>query len=321
MAAIILVAPLDDIHAQAVQRHIQIAGDVTCHIIDVVDFPSKIRIDQSLGATGVRGEIVLPDSDTAIQLDDVKAVWRRRIYYAEAPEEVSDKGDRIVCEQDSRHTLVGLFHLLQQAGAKVVNDPILETAAYNKLYQLDVARQIGMRIPRTLLTNSPMSVRKFREALAAQGSRVIYKGLVQPKDRIVATQFLTDDDMEDLGSLRLAPVQFQEYCAGRNLRVTVIGERIFSGEVHVGKGGAEEDWRLEVFNDVSPYPLQVEDEQRIRLLMRRLGLDYGAMDFKLLDSGELVFLEVNPAGQFLFMEIRGELPIAEALAQHLLGSM
>jgi len=52
--------------------------------------------------------------------------------------------------------------------------------------------------------------------------------------------------------------------------------------------------------------------------MRRLGLEYGAIDMRVTPDGEYVFLKVNPAGQFLYVENSAGLPIADAMADHLL---
>jgi glutathione synthase/RimK-type ligase-like ATP-grasp enzyme len=59
-------------------------------------------------------------------------------------------------------------------------------------------------------------------------------------------------------------------------------------------------------------PTAVTD--KLRLLMQRLGLVYGAIDMRLSDTGEYVFFEVNPAGQWLFVENAPGQPIARALA-------
>jgi hypothetical protein len=52
--------------------------------------------------------------------------------------------------------------------------------------------------------------------------------------------------------------------------------------------------------------------------MKRLGLVYGAIDLRLTPEGRYIFLEINPAGQFLHIEYATGQPIAAALAQSLL---
>ena len=48
--------------------------------------------------------------------------------------------------------------------------------------------------------------------------------------------------------------------------------------------------------------------------MAAFGLVYGAIDMRLTAEGEYVFLEVNPAGQWLFIEERTGQPITAAVA-------
>ena len=59
---------------------------------------------------------------------------------------------------------------------------------------------------------------------------------------------------------------------------------------------------------------------KLRQLMSILRLVYGAIDMRLTPDGEYVFLEVNPAGQWQFVEERTAQPITDALASYLLRS-
>jgi hypothetical protein len=45
-----------------------------------------------------------------------------------------------------------------------------------------------------------------------------------------------------------------------------------------------------------------------------LGLVYGAFDFVIGPDGTWIFLEVNPGGQFRFVEYRAGVPLTAALA-------
>jgi beta-lactam-binding protein with PASTA domain len=55
-------------------------------------------------------------------------------------------------------------------------------------------------------------------------------------------------------------------------------------------------------------------------MMDRLGLAYGAFDLRRREDGEHVFLEVNPGGQWLYVEDATGLPITEAVAGLLCGA-
>jgi glutathione synthase/RimK-type ligase-like ATP-grasp enzyme len=58
--------------------------------------------------------------------------------------------------------------------------------------------------------------------------------------------------------------------------------------------------------------------ERCRRVMEALGLVFGAIDLVVTPAGETVFLEVNPEGQFLWVEEATGLPMVEALSDLLL---
>jgi glutathione synthase/RimK-type ligase-like ATP-grasp enzyme len=64
-------------------------------------------------------------------------------------------------------------------------------------------------------------------------------------------------------------------------------------------------------------PQAVED--KLRTLMKRLGLDFGCIDLVLTPEGQYVFLEVNPAGQWGWIESATGMPISESIAAELVA--
>jgi glutathione synthase/RimK-type ligase-like ATP-grasp enzyme len=77
----------------------------------------------------------------------------------------------------------------------------------------------------------------------------------------------------------------------------------------------EIDCRIDIGNArIEAVTLPPEVEERLRVLMRRMGLVYGAVDMRLKPDGTHVFLEINPAGQFLYVEVASGLPITAAMA-------
>jgi hypothetical protein len=57
----------------------------------------------------------------------------------------------------------------------------------------------------------------------------------------------------------------------------------------------------------------------VRLLMAEFGLVYGALDFVITPSGEWVLLEINPTGQYGFVENATGAPLTAQLADLLAG--
>ena len=116
--------------------------------------------------------------------------------------------------------------------------------------------------------------------------------------------------------MRVAPVIFQEYVpAGIDLRVTVVGSAIFAAAIAPAAGETRVDFRMRVGrSSMDSFVLPAEVAGQLRLLMERLGLVYGAIDLRISPQGDYFFLEVNTAGEFLFVEERTGLPITEAVA-------
>ena len=66
-----------------------------------------------------------------------------------------------------------------------------------------------------------------------------------------------------------------------------------------------------------PYELPGEVSAKIMSLVRRMELTFAAIDMRLTERGDIVFFEINPEGQYLWIEIDSGLPISAALARRL----
>jgi glutathione synthase/RimK-type ligase-like ATP-grasp enzyme len=100
----------------------------------------------------------------------------------------------------------------------------------------------------------------------------------------------------------------------------VIGDEILPAAVDIRKMEYKLDVRLNQ-QAYECHDLPAEVGEKLLALMRRLGLEYGAIDLRLTPDGEYVFLEVNPAGQFLFVEHACGLPVSRVLAGHLANGL
>ena len=117
--------------------------------------------------------------------------------------------------------------------------------------------------------------------------------------------------------MKYAPVIFQEYVdAVYDLRITLVGDEIFAAAIHSQQTSYPTDFRMDMSNaKIAAVDLPPNVQERLRQYRRALGLQYGAVDMRLRADGKYVFLEVNPAGQWLFIEEATKQPIAAALAR------
>jgi hypothetical protein len=101
------------------------------------------------------------------------------------------------------------------------------------------------------------------------------------------------------------------------LRVTVIGDQCFAAEF-VPSGHV--DGRLDSTAAYRAHRLPAEIERRLGAMMSILGLRYATIDLRLDSEGDYVFLDLNPQGQYLYVEIRTGQPMTRALVDLLVGA-
>jgi glutathione synthase/RimK-type ligase-like ATP-grasp enzyme len=179
-----------------------------------------------------------------------------------------------------------------------------------------VAQEVGLSLPHTLVTTDPARARAFVERQA--GCRTVLKAFLASEQGWRETRLVRAEDMAKLETVRLAPVIFQEYVEGVDLRVTIVGSRIFTAEIDATRTSYPVDMRMVVGEaDVRVGALPSALEEALLALMSRLGLMYGALDLRRRPDGSYVFFEVNPAGQWLFVEQRTGLPITDAVSSAL----
>jgi glutathione synthase/RimK-type ligase-like ATP-grasp enzyme len=207
----------------------------------------------------------------------------------------------------------GLWQLLD---ARWMNNPTADDAASRKARQLRVAAEVGLQVPRTLITSDPERARGFIEHIAP--ARAIYKTFSCTHAIWRETRLLGPDEMTHLDAVRVAPVIFQEFIPAEcDLRITAVGGTLFAAAIRSVADGLI-DFRMSVGDaalSVEQLPRQLTD--RLRKLLQRLGLVYGAIDVRRTPDGQYYFFEVNTAGEFLFIEERTGQPIARALADWL----
>jgi glutathione synthase/RimK-type ligase-like ATP-grasp enzyme len=201
-------------------------------------------------------------------------------------------------------------------------------AAEHKPRQLELAFELGLDVPPTLTTNDPHAVRVFwnmcrgRVVVKALSSFAIYDEA--GREQVVFTSPLAREDLLHLDQLALAPMTFQGHLDKIvELRVTLIGGRVFAAAVDSqALERARVDWRKEgnrLLRAWSPYSLPPDVAERLLQLAARLGLSYGAVDIVVAPNGRHVFLEINPAGEWFWLDdVFGPRALSTAIAETLL---
>ncbi|AOX02556.1 MvdC family ATP-grasp ribosomal peptide maturase [Moorena producens PAL-8-15-08-1] len=258
-----------------------------------------------------------------ISSEDVKAVWMRRIWQPNLGENL-DPQFQESCIRESSATLSGLWDSLR--GVRWIDDLAKAGAANNKQRQLRVASEVGLVIPKTLITNDPEAVREFFQQVKGKMVTKLLKALSYSMEYtpfFLYTSIVKEDDLLDAESLRYCPMVFQEQIPKQlELRVIFVQGKVFVGALDSSiYEKSTVDWRRPN-TDVGVWQhheLPDEIVARIKALMDNFGLLYGALDFIVTPSGDYVFLEVNPGGEWGMLERDLELPISNAIAEALIS--
>jgi ATP-grasp ribosomal peptide maturase len=289
--------------------------------MDTADFPQQLalaaRIDQEQAWTGD-----LTTEHRTIGLSRVGAVYYRAPGAFRFPKGMSGPEERFAACQ----ARAGLGGVLSALECRWVNHPTAMARAEYKPVQLAAARSCGLHIAPTLLTNRPEDVRAFA---AEVGGPIVCKPVASPvlieggRLTSVYTRRLGPEDLEDLRGVDTTAHLFQAWAAKEyEVRLTVIGQRMLAAAIHAGSDAANEDWRSDYSSltyATTTIPCSVS--AGMRRLMDRLQLRYGAADFIVGPDGQWTFLEVNPCGQWDWIQAATGLPIAETIADELQGAL
>ena len=312
---ILILAPYEDVHARRVAQEVERLGD-TALILDTRGAGSGFRASLSL-VGGDREIRVRRARDAPIEhLEAVDAVWTRRPGRPTVPRSVLDADHRQFALNEWRSVLDGMTATIG-ASTRVVNPLEAQRAAAVKPYQLAVAQRVGLRIPDTLITSDPEHAKEFVDR--HHGS-VIHKAMTALPQAFLETRLWQDDDLSRLDQLPLAPTIFQEFLDGpADIRVTIAGDEQFAALIASSSSRIGIDSRLDLDVPARAYDLPPDVCASLGALMRGLGLSFATIDLKVDARGDHHFLEVNPQGQFLYIEILTGQPISAAVARTLVN--
>jgi len=251
----------------------------------------------------------------------VRSVLVRRPSRPSVPEQLRDESGEAFFLGESAAIIDALPHLID-GETLWVNHPDASRLAKVKLRQLTLARARGLSVPATLVTNSPGEAFTFYKAHAeniickplsstpirADGSKFIFTHALQP-----GMSLADFDDIAFGSSVLQVRVAKQS-----DVRTAVIGEKMFGCEILSQQDiRAETDWRA-VPIGLDHRAIPVPDDVGTQLQALRVSLGLAAMhcDFAIEHAtGQWWFLEANPNGQWLWIELAIGAQISDALAE------
>lgn len=260
---------------------------------------------------------------------EVTAVWERR---PELPTVLRVANVREEINKHNREEAAGfLSFLLYYLGDRFcIGHHLHERLAGSKMWQLKVAQDLGMAVPDTCFSNRKEDIVEFARVY----DYVILKSIEDDNVWL-------DDEEEyvfygrrvDATTLPEVPeeaftqtVSFvQEYVDKLfELRVTVVGRKVFACKLDSQRQKEDEgkvDWRQGYEHGLRHEAFELPEEMAdfCRAYLREMRLNFGCFDFIVTLSGEYVFLECNPNGQWLWVELETGMNISAAIAECLMN--
>ena len=296
---IIVLAPADDNHTAPIKWALEKA-----------DY--RVVCWAGLGWTGEhQASVVLGDDDVVtlgphtVERGDV--IWIRRPE-PPMPNPKTAEPDKKFASLEYRSFYHSIAYLLESLPVWCINKYSAARRMIQKSAELNLARRCGLKIPATLMSNSPQAVKEF----LARGGRTICKGFtphVWQKDghrsiAITETFELTPERLPADEVLTYAPAIYQEMVPKEfDVRMVLMGNHIYSYALNNTKKAL--DWRQDCgFGHVSVDPITTPPDvvQGVLAFAREAGICFGSLDFGVDAEGKWWFLEINEQGQFLWLD-------------------
>jgi len=285
-------------------------------------YPTEYLLEAELTNGTYRHRLLTPDGHS-VDSSQIHGIWYRRFAAGQSIDTEMETQMRNASVEESKRCILGL---LTCSDCLQVDNYWTVKKASNKDYQLKLAAEIGFDLPATLVTNSPQAARRFYDEQRGniitkmQTAFSVWKDGVE---QVVFTSEVEEQHLEKLDGLYQCPMVFQEKIQkALELRVTVVGKQIFCAAIDSNAHKhMQTDWRKrgsDTLEDWFPYELPVDQQQKVTKLATRLGLNYGAIDIIVTPDNRFKFLEINPCGEFYWMDHFTKLPICDAMADLLM---
>ena len=270
----------------------------------------ECRIDYSISKAS------LSFGNNKICSTEVRAVWLRRPKHLHHTEALSPELGHAACEW--MEALEGfLAHIPEN---RWINHPTANARASHKIEQLTRASQAGLRVPDSLLTQNPEAVRafwrKYNRSLVVKPLSSGYIERQNPEDdSVIYTSGVSERSLENLDLVSQCPTLFQEQIAKESdVRVCFLdGEMVAVDLIAIDQGRQRLDIRRNNMQGVNyrvrEMPLDVQS--RLTELLQSYALRFAAVDFAIDEKGNWIFLEINPNGQWAWLDLECDAGISE----------
>lgn len=304
-----------------VQHALQQAG-MPSFRLNTDEFAVDYKLNYNLHATHPSACISVGEQQLCAT--DISGVWYRKPWKMKVPADLDPAYQQVFTREYQTYLQIFFTQLRHVPWMNKIETD--HAVSNDKLFQLSAATAAGLTVPRSIFTNDPASIRSFFESCNSNIIVKLHGSLSKSMDGNAAffpTTRLQPNDLHRLHELAYCPMIFQEYIPkDYELRVAYIDGDFFTGKIAYN-GNEATDWRAIRNRKIEweHYELPQNICAKITAMMRQLDLTFGAIDIIKNKSGEYVFVEVNPQGEWGMLQKYLGYPIGETIAQKLITSI
>lgn len=319
MTQALIVTSETDLHADVVIEKLN-SSRVKPIRLNTETFIKQSQYCFSWDANGELQQQSLFFADSLRSAKDVKVIWWRKPRHYNIAPEVTDLNAHKYCLDETKSLIQSLPGLFPHASW--VNNLYALKLPARRINQIPIAKELGITIPPTIVTNQYEQLVDFVS---------FYKDcIIKPMDfsgflheNVQYACYTSQINLKTIenfkNSIHLAPVFVQKRIRKKaEYRVTLIGEKSFVCRIetnHLNDDQVDQDWRI-IEPDKLVHKIDILPEEFIRklhLILDNLKLNFGAFDIILGEDDCLYFIELNPNGQWYWIELLTGLPMVNAM--------
>jgi glutathione synthase/RimK-type ligase-like ATP-grasp enzyme len=297
---IVIIAEANDNHTAPLKWALEKAG------YTVVCWAGVGWTENRQATLSINGEAQISLGPYSVDPGDV--IWIRRPNPPLANSNVAAP-DKAFAAEEYRWFSLSIMYLLEQIPVRCINPYSASRVINNKAVQLFIAARSGLRIPSTVMTNSPSAV---RNVLSDPSQRIVCKAFfphIWKKEysgtlAVTETFEITADALPEDEVLTYAPAIYQEMVVKAfDVRMVLLGRTVYSFSLHTPNRAL--DWRQEVgqghvtIEEVATPP---DVKRAVLRFAQEARIEFGSLDFAVDLDGRWWFLEINEEGQFLWLD-------------------
>lgn len=315
MKMILLLTNKDDVTVDFIVKELK-RQKLQYYRLNTEDIPEIIKIDFNMD----NNKFMLYDlkKEIRVDLDEIDAVYFRRAQISELNYIDNITGpEKTYLRGELAYVLEGLYKLLENK--YWINNVYRIREAENKIFQLQLAKNIGFKIPSAIISNNVESIEAM---INLHDNDCIIKPIKSGNlkrdfySRIIFTSQIREDFMKDKDRISSFPVYVQENIHKKyDLRCIVIGTKVYCAQIDSQcYEDSKIDWRKgKRCLEHKKYNLPIDIQEKCIQLTQRLGLNYSAIDLILDKKDQYFFLECNPNGQWAWLEVRLGFPLSRSI--------